>query len=63
MTSVFLVLITRPLAVQKDEKMDTSFYSEAGEGANKTKSSANASINKFTLAIVNSLHYDLVKLF
>ena len=56
MTSVFLVLMTRLLVAQNLENIANNFYNDAGEGANKTKSSAKASMNKFKLAMVNSLH-------
>ncbi len=63
MTSVFLVFMTRSFSLQKLEKIETSFCSDSTEGANKTRSSAKANINKFKLAIVNSLHCDLVNVF
>ena len=49
--------------MQNLEKMDNNFYKDSGDGAINTRSSANASINKVKLAMVNSLHCYLVNVF
>lgn len=60
MTSVFLVLMTKSLHLQKAAKTDTSFCNCKTWGAIRTMSSANASISRLRLAMVYSLHYCLV---
>lgn len=59
-TSVFLVLMTKSLHLQKAAKTEISFCNYKTWGAIRTMSSANASINKLKLAMVYSLHYYLV---
>ncbi len=59
-TSIFLVLITKSLVLQKDAKIEISYYNFGTEGPIRTISSAKANINRCKLAMVNSLHYCLV---
>ena len=59
-TSVFLVLMTRSLHLQKAANTEISFYNYNTWGAIKTMSSANANINKLRQATVYSLLYCLV---
>jgi hypothetical protein len=52
MALVFLTLITKSLSIQNYTTQSVRFYSSPGEGARRTKSSANASKNIYSDAMV-----------
>ena len=52
MAFVFLTLITKSLSIQNYTTQSVRFYSSPGEGARRTKSSANASKNIYSDAMV-----------